>query len=43
MIGASLEYRSAIEAFAAAHWARQPWVKDVARRTKDRLDARSAT
>jgi 3-isopropylmalate/(R)-2-methylmalate dehydratase small subunit len=38
MIGASLEYRSAIEAFAERHWAEQPWVKDVAMRTKERLD-----
>jgi 3-isopropylmalate/(R)-2-methylmalate dehydratase small subunit len=38
MIGASLEYRSAIEAFAERHWAEQPWMKDVAMRTKERLD-----
>ena len=41
MIGASLEYRSAIEAFAERHWANEPWVKDVAARTKDRLDRRA--
>jgi 3-isopropylmalate/(R)-2-methylmalate dehydratase small subunit len=39
MIGASLNLRPEIEAFAQRHWAAQPWVKDVARRTKDRLDA----
>ena len=38
MIGASLEHRAAIEAFASGHWAREPWVKDVALRTKARLD-----
>jgi 3-isopropylmalate/(R)-2-methylmalate dehydratase small subunit len=40
MIGASLEHRDAIEAFARGHWAREPWVKDVALRTKQRLDGR---
>jgi 3-isopropylmalate/(R)-2-methylmalate dehydratase small subunit len=38
MIGASLEYRSAIEAFAQRHWAEQPWTRDVAARTRRRLD-----
>ena len=28
---------SAVPAFAAAHWRGQPWLKDVARRTFDRL------
>jgi len=27
-----------IDAFAKRHWAEQPWVRDVARRTKQRLD-----
>ena len=40
MIGASLAYRAEIAAFAQRHWARQPWVRDVARRTKERLDRR---
>jgi 3-isopropylmalate/(R)-2-methylmalate dehydratase small subunit len=40
MIGASLGHRADIEAFAERHWAAQPWVKDVASRTKSRLDAR---
>ncbi len=38
MIGASLAHRADIAAFAQRHWARQPWVRDVARRTKERLD-----
>ncbi|WP_343604197.1 3-isopropylmalate dehydratase small subunit [Roseateles sp.] len=29
-IGLSMTYRDRIEAFAAAHWAAQPWLKDVA-------------
>ena len=37
MIGASLQHRAAIETFAQAHWAAQPWVKDVAARTRARL------
>lgn len=37
MIGASLQHRAAIETFARAHWAAQPWVKDVAARTRARL------
>ena len=39
MIGASLSHKAEIEAFAAQHWQAQPWVKDVAGRTKARLDA----
>ncbi|MDM0110281.1 3-isopropylmalate dehydratase small subunit [Variovorax sp. J22R24] len=39
MIGASLNHKAEIEAFAAQHWQAQPWVKDVAGRTKARLDA----
>ncbi len=38
MIGASLTHQSAIDAFARRHWAEQPWLRDLARRTKDRLD-----
>ena len=30
-IGLSMTYRAQIDAFAEAHWAAQPWVKDVAR------------
>jgi len=40
MIGTSLAYRADIAAFARRHWARQPWVQDVARRTKQRLERR---
>ena len=29
-IGLSMTYRDRIEAFASAHWAEQPWLKDVA-------------
>ena len=43
MIGASLAHRANIEAFAEHHWAAQPWVKDVASRTKARLDALPAS
>jgi 3-isopropylmalate/(R)-2-methylmalate dehydratase small subunit len=38
MIGASLAHKAAIEAFSERHWAAQPWVRDVASRTKQRLD-----
>ena len=41
VIGASLTYQDQITAFAQRHWAAQPWVKDVARRTRDRLSAAS--
>lgn len=37
VIGASLTYRERIDAFAAAHWAAQPWLKDVAQRCRQRL------
>jgi len=37
MIGAALTYETAMDAFAQRHWAEQPWVRDVARRTKQRL------
>ncbi len=36
-IGLSLTYREQIDRHAAAHWARQPWLKDVAARTRQRL------
>lgn len=36
-IGLSLTYRERIEAFAQAHWARQPWLRDVAGLTRRRL------
>jgi 3-isopropylmalate/(R)-2-methylmalate dehydratase small subunit len=37
MIGATLEHRARIEGFVARHRASQPWLHDVARRTRDRL------
>lgn len=37
MIGASLLHRDAILAFAEQHWEQRPWLRDVARRTRDRL------
>lgn len=39
VIGASLTYQDQINAFAAQHWAAQPWMKDVARLTRERLGA----
>jgi 3-isopropylmalate/(R)-2-methylmalate dehydratase small subunit len=36
-IGLSLTYRERIEAFAQAHWARQPWLQDLAGLTRRRL------
>jgi 3-isopropylmalate/(R)-2-methylmalate dehydratase small subunit len=40
MIGASLTHAREIEEFAQRHWASQPWVRDVARRTMQRLEGR---
>lgn len=37
LIGASLVHREAINAFAAQHWERQPWLKNVAALTMQRL------
>lgn len=39
LIGASLVYKSQIDAFAAQHWNQHPWLKDVAGRTRSRLSA----
>jgi 3-isopropylmalate/(R)-2-methylmalate dehydratase small subunit len=38
MIGASLAHKANIAAFAQHHWSRQPWVRDIARLTKHRID-----
>lgn len=38
VIGLSLTCKLQIDAFAQAHWAHLPWVRDVAKRTKQRLD-----
>lgn len=40
MIGATLAYKEAIEAFTGHHWAQQPWLKDIASRTRERLSSR---
>lgn len=37
VIGLTLKYKPQIDAFAEQHWKAQPWVKDVARKTIDRL------
>jgi 3-isopropylmalate/(R)-2-methylmalate dehydratase small subunit len=37
VIGLSLTYQDQINAFAQAHWAQQPWVRDVAAHTMYRL------
>lgn len=37
VIGLSLKYKAEIDAFAQEHWNKQAWVKDVARKTMDRL------
>lgn len=39
MVGASLAQLPEVERFEAAHWARHPWMKDVARAVRERLDA----
>lgn len=39
MVGASLAQLPEVERFEAAHWARHPWMKDVARTVRERLDA----
>lgn len=39
VIGLSLTHQPQIEAFAAAHWARQPWLREVAAVTAARLRA----
>jgi 3-isopropylmalate/(R)-2-methylmalate dehydratase small subunit len=37
-IGLSLTHQEQIDTFARAHWARQPWLRDVAAMTKQRLN-----
>ncbi|KQP15077.1 3-isopropylmalate dehydratase small subunit [Pseudorhodoferax sp. Leaf267] len=39
-IGLSLTYQQQIEAFAQQHWARRPWLRDVAALTQQRLALR---
>jgi 3-isopropylmalate/(R)-2-methylmalate dehydratase small subunit len=38
VIGLTLKYKAQIDTFAQKHWNNQPWVKDVARKTIDRLN-----
>jgi len=38
MVGASLQQLDEIARYEAAHWARHPWMRDVARRVRARLD-----
>ena len=38
LIGASMTHLPAIDRFAQEHWQRHPWMKDVARQTRSRLD-----
>ncbi len=42
LIGSSLVHQSAIYAFAQRHWAQAPWTRDVARRTRTRLDLQTS-
>jgi len=39
MVGASLQQLDEIAQYEARHWARYPWMKDVAQRVRARLDA----
>jgi len=38
MIGATLTQEAEIKAFAAKHWQRHPWLKDVGAKTRQRLE-----
>ena len=38
VIGLTLKYKAQIDTFAQKHWNNQPWVKDVARKTIERLN-----
>jgi 3-isopropylmalate/(R)-2-methylmalate dehydratase small subunit len=37
VIGLTLTMKDQIDAFAQQHWSKQPWVKNIARKTVDRL------
>src|SRR3546814_5970895 len=39
MVGASLQQLDEIARYEAGHWGRHPWMRDVARRVRARLDA----
>ena len=42
MIGASLTYKAQIDAFVQQHWEQSPWLKNVARLTRDRLNGQAS-
>lgn len=42
MIGATLKLQQEIAAFAERHWAARPWLRDVGRRVRQRLDQTGA-
>jgi 3-isopropylmalate/(R)-2-methylmalate dehydratase small subunit len=42
LVGASLTQRDAIADFERAHWARQPWLRAVARVTRDEVTSRGS-
>ena len=42
-IDATLEHRLAIAAFTERHWAARPWLKDVAAKTRERLERGSGS
>jgi 3-isopropylmalate/(R)-2-methylmalate dehydratase small subunit len=37
VIGLTLKHKTEIDTFAQKHWNEQPWIKDVARKTMDRI------
>jgi len=39
VIGLTLSHEAEIDAFAQAHWQKQPWIRDVARRMKEGIAA----
>ncbi|RTZ47993.1 3-isopropylmalate dehydratase small subunit [Candidimonas sp. SYP-B2681] len=41
-IGSSLTFREAIDRYTEDHWARQPWLKDVASLTRNRLSGQDS-
>ena len=41
-IGASLTFQEEINRYTKDHWARQPWLKDVASLTRDRLSSQES-
>ena len=41
LIGVTLARQRDIDAFSLRHWADRPWLRDVARRARQRLDERA--